>query len=223
MYVWYDWVMKTVKNEKSGKGAGKRKLLVFLGLLAAFMITVFVFRGWVRMRIIPKTINVVYGNPAQNVFEKEMSKLQNPLALLGYTHPEVKMNNCLTSYAQGLSTQVVCSYNIGVYRETPQDTQFKADLNANADKLQKLLSENVWQGEYSSDGKYTSLKKLVSSITAGIDYQPDAAYQKQVGNVLCYIDSNTAFSSPQPPAIATQISCSRTFNILGKPRYLDAH
>lgn len=209
--------MKKTIKEKSKNRLGDYKLLLAVGLVVGFVIFVFVFRGWVRMTLIPKTIVAVHGNSAHKAFVKETDKLQNPLALLGYKSLESEEGGCSTSLAQGISTQVICSYDVRAYAEIDQDSQSKAGLNANAEKLQNLLLENGWEGEYSDNGVYTSLRKLVSSITAGIDYQPDATYQKQIGHVLCFFHSNTAFSTPKPPAIATQISCSRTFNFLGKP------
>lgn len=171
------------------------------------------------MTIIPKTIALLYANGVKHHAEKELTKLQDPIKLLGYTSLESTVQGCYTGLAQGVSTQVTCIYTLKAYRAIAQDPQSKANLNANATKLQSLLQQNGWQGEYNETGSYTSLKKLVSSIDSNVDYQPDAAYDKQAGKVKCLIDSTTAFSSPSPPAIATQIFCTRTFNILGTPQF----
>ena len=211
--------MKHTKKEKSDNKLIKRKPWLIAGSLVVIVLLAFLFRGWFRMTVIPKTIHAVYGNSAEEVLKAEAAKLQDPISLLGFVSEEPNFGGCSTAFAKRISTQVICSYQIPEWREIAQDPQAKADLAANADKLQSLLKENGWQGEYSEDGTYTSLKKLISSINAGIDYQPDATYQKQIGNVHCYLQSNTAFASPAPPAFATRMFCSRTFNVLGEPSY----
>lgn len=173
------------------------------------------------MTVAPATIKTLYGNPAQKAYQDEAAKLQDPLALLGYadTTPTSGTTGCYTVLANGLKTQVSCNYNYDLGQDIPTNPQAKQTLVANAEKLQALLQTNGWQGEYSNDGEYTSLVKLVSSLTSGIDYQPDATYQKKIGNVECLFSNNTAFSSPDTPKMSTRFYCTRTFNIVGQPSW----
>lgn len=213
--------MKTTRKSKSQISKSKnRKLPVGFGVALALVAGLFLFRGWVRMTVLPNTVEAVYADSVQKVYQDEMGKLQNPLALLGYQVTLPASAHCYTVVANGVKTQVDCSYGYDVSQETPTDTEAKQALNANAEKLQALLQANGWQGAYSNDGQpYTSLVKLVSSITGGIDYQPDATYLKQIGNVECMFGNNTAFSHPDPAKMTTRISCSRTINILGQPSW----
>jgi len=183
------------------------------------------------MSVLPGIVESMYGNSVEKVYQDEMSKLQDPLALLGYQvaetptllyqNAETPGHGCNTVVANGIKTQVYCSYATKVYRQIiDTGPKSKKNLNANAEKLQTLLQANGWQGEYSNEGQpYTSLVKLISSLTSGIDHQPDATYEKRVGDVECQFQNNTAFSHPGPAALATQVSCSRTFNILGEPSW----
>lgn len=152
---------------------------------------------------------------------KKTGKLQDPLGLLGYKDatPNVSGSDCYTVVANDLKTQVSCSYTYTLGQDIPTNPEAKQALFANSDKLQTLLQANGWQGEYSNDGEYTSLIKLVSSLTAGIDYQPDATYQKKIGDVECVFSNNTAFSNPDSPKMSTRFYCSRTFNIFGQPSW----
>jgi hypothetical protein len=213
--------MKTTSKSKPQTPKPKnRKLLIVFGAALALVVMLFLFRGWARMTVLPNTVEAVYSNSVQKVYQDEMNKLQDPLALLGYHVTLPADAHCYTVVANGVKTQVDCSYGYDVSRETPTDMEAKRALNANVEKLQALLQANGWQGEYSNDGQpYSSLVKLVSSITSGIDYQPDATYLKQIGNIECIFGNNTAFSHPNPAQMTTRISCSKSINILGQPSW----
>lgn len=196
-----------------------RKLFILLGTVFVLFFLLYVFRGWGRRYAIPRVVTVLYGNSAEKIYISEMKKLENPISLLGYKSTESQIKGCPTNLAKGISTQVYCIYDVRAYGTIAKSSLTTTELNANAEKLQNLLKQNGWQGEYNDVGEYTSLKKLISNVSSGIDYQPDATYEKQIGNVTCYFHSNTAFSAPNPPALATQISCTRIFNILGTPSW----
>ncbi len=211
--------MKKLKDDKSGKGrsVGKRLLLIVPGVVALVLTLGFLFRGWVRVTVVPKTVTAMYGGSIQHAVDDELNKLQNPLEALGYKNIEKKPVRCVLGYTKGFTTEINCGVEFSAYYEVSQNEADKANLSKNAEKLQALLQQNGWDGEYGDMGDYTSLKKLVSNINNGIDYTPDASYQKDIGSVHCLFDSNTAFSSPKPAAISSHIFCSRTFDMFGKP------
>ena len=172
------------------------------------------------MTVAPRAVEALYGNSAQKIYQDEAAKIQDPLVLIGYqdAQPTITSSGCHTMFANGFKTQIVCGYSYDLMQDMPASDEDKQALAANAEKLQALLQANGWQGEYANDGQpYTSLVKLVTSLNAGIDYQPDATYQKQAGDVTCTFGNNTAFSSPDTPKMSTQIYCSRTFNLVGDP------
>lgn len=209
------------KTDKTKLPKQLHALLIILGVLVALFAILMLARGWLRMTVAPTIIKAFYGNPAQKTYEEEASMLQDPLGLLGYSGAKPTINNtgCHAVVANRLKTQVVCSYSYNLGQEIPTSTEARQSLRSNAEKLQTLLQANGWEGEYSNDAEYTSLVQLISSLTAGMDYQPDATYQKKVGNVECTFSNNTAFSSPEPAKMSTRFYCSRTFNILGEPSW----
>lgn len=214
--------MNGLKNAKLtvGRPARKKYLLIVFVVLSLVILLACVFRSWMRMTVAPRIVSIAYSPGVQKVAEDELNKLQDPFASLGYKDFEFKsVDSCFTTLANGLRTQVECGYFLRAYAEISANNESKATLNKNAENLQNLLQQNGWQGEYSDSGTTNSLKKLVTSLTAGTDYDPDASYQKKIGSVQCYFHSNTAFSSPQPPAISTRFDCSRTINIFGNPNH----
>ncbi len=211
--------MKKAKNKNPLQKFYNRKWGLILFAVVVIIGLAFIGRGWIRMTAEPKTVSVFYNSNVKRIRDAEYGKLQSPLALLGYSTPYTQHTGCQTTLAQSIHTLVSCTYSYNSFKQTSQDAQAKASLNADAAKLQGLLQKNGWSGQYTDTGQYTSLTKLVSSITSGIDYQPDAAYQKNIGKVFCLFDSNTAFSRPNPPAIASQFTCSRDVNFLGKPSF----
>lgn len=196
-----------------------RKLVAILCVVLIMAAVLYLLRGWIRETVLPVAVKTIYGNSTERVYQEEVSKLQQPLSLLGFLSAELETGKCYRVVANGFSTQVDCSHDIRAYRQIDTSPEAKKNLVANAEKLQVLLKENGWKGEYSNDSQYSSLTKLVSSITEGIDYQPGTGYEKEVDGVLCYLTSSTAFMSPDPPSMSSQISCSRTFNILGEPSW----
>jgi hypothetical protein len=213
--------MKPVAKHKSSLAQLKQhRWLTAVGIVLVLFLVLFIFRGWVRMTAMPAGTEVLYGNSVEETYQDEMSKLQNPLAMLGYAAAEPTAHGCHTMLANGLKTQIDCQYEVKLTQTIDDNSESKQKLNANAEKLQTLLKQNGWQGEYANDGQpYTSLVKLVSSITSGIDYQPDATYSKRVGNTQCFLQNYTAFSQPDPPAMSAHVSCYRTVNILGQPSW----
>lgn len=139
-------------------------------------------------------------------YQTEMAKLGDPIGLLGYTEPTTTDDNCSSVPTRGLQPIMSCGLTVNAFKEV--DLNNKDTLNANAAALQSALQANGWQGQYVNENtEYNSLVKLVSSITSGIDYEPDATYTKDIGDVTCSISTTTAFSSPKPPAMNTNIWC----------------
>lgn len=212
--------MKNSKKLKSLKTQIiSRKLVAILCVVLIMAAVLYLLRAWVREAVLPATIKTIYGNSVERTYREEINKLGNSLSALGYQSAETAAGKCYRVVANKFSTQIECRHDVNTYKQIDTKPEAKKNLVADAEKLQVLLKENGWNGEYSSDAQYSSLTKLVSSITEGIDYQPSAYYEKQVGNVLCQFTTYTAFMSPEPPSMSSHISCSRTFNILGTPSW----
>ncbi len=186
--------------------------VVVLGLALGFLL-----RGWLRVTVAPAVVTVTQGRSAKSAFYSEMDKLGQPLTVLGYENVEPLLTGCKLSTAQMLSTSFHCSYTFKAFKEVPTDQAGKDAIIQSAAELQITLQENGWSGEFIESEEYTSLTKLVKNINAGIDYTPDASYLKSVGDVTCLFGSNTAFATPDAPAIASFFTCSRNIDWLGAP------
>lgn len=170
------------------------------------------------MTVAPKTVGLFYASSVQKTFDEQNSALQIPLSYLGY--PEVKpTKNCSTSLANGLKTQVDCQVSIRLTRQLSEGTVDNKTLLEHAKKIQDRLKANGWQGEYSDNAETTSLVRLITSLTSGIDYQPDATYIKKMNGVDCMFQTVTAYSKPDPAAMSSQLTCYRTVNVFGQPSW----
>lgn len=216
--------MKNVKKSVDAieKPSSKSKRMKVIALISAaviltILVMMFVFRGWLRVTVMPKTADMLHAGKLDKVANDEFAKLQSPLEALGYKNIEKKPATCKLDAAKRFATGFYCLAQSSAYQEINQNASTKETMSANAAKLQKLLEDNGWEGTYTNDTELTSLETLVSNINKGIDYTPDAAYSKTMGNITCIFDSNTSFSSPGAPAIATHYGCGQSLKFLGDP------
>lgn len=79
-----------------------------------------------------------------------------------------------------------------------------AKINNNAKQISDLLKANGWNTR-----KDFPTIDWFKKITEGVDYQPDQYSQKQVGDFNCIFDFFTAFSKPDPAAVAFNASCTK--------------
>lgn len=185
------------------------RVLTVLAVIVTVGILGYVSRGWLRVTIVPNAATMLHGQTLQRDMDAELAALQEPLTLLGYSNVDATRSKCIMQTAQGFRESLSCTSSLHAYSETPRDAAGKATLNSNAQKLQTLLQQRSWEGEYTDTAQVMSLTRLVHNLNDGIDYTPDAAYMKTIGNMQCIMDTTTAFSSPKPAAMSTTISCSR--------------
>jgi hypothetical protein len=174
--------------------------IIFIGTLA------FVGRGWVRETAVPDVLSLPYGRQVKRTLDQQYKNLNQPLSYLGLGTPSSK-NKCGTVYASHFQTDVDCSSIYSAYSD--KVSALSPDLGVRAAKLDLLLKAQGWQGGN------TYLTTLGQNIAKGIDWTPDAAYNKTVGKVTCQADFNTAFSKPKPPAMYGEISCFRDIELFG--------
>ena len=204
-----------------------RRWQLVVGLVVLVLLVLFLLRGWIRNTIIPRSAGVFVGNSVQTTADQQLSKLGDPFKTFGYTNinrHDYGGNHtvCTLGVAHLYHTEVNCQSGQSAYNKTTEMGSSKK-LNAAAVAAEKALKSNGWDGVYGLGGsRYTSLTRLVKSVTNGIDYQPDAFYQKHVGNITCTFDSIDSFSKPGAPAISSHYSCSRTIDVLGSPWVVDS-
>ncbi|HVX58503.1 MAG TPA: hypothetical protein VG964_02075 [Candidatus Saccharimonadales bacterium] len=192
----------------------RNKLVLFLLVLVVLVGLVYLGRGWIRKTAEPKAVAVTSGRSVKSEAEKQLSALGDPMARLGYPN-EKKTFNCFMATARSIHTEVTCTYVIDVYAKV-SDLKDNPNLNTEAAGIEKSLKANGWDGTYGLGASpYTSLTRLAKSLTSGIDYQPDAAYAKNIGKITCFFDSHTAYSHPAPAAIGSSYICSRTYDVFG--------
>ncbi len=190
-----------------------RNYLTALGGLIVIVLLLFVFRGWFRVTVIPKSFSMFYNNGIQTTLDNEMSNLQNPFVKLGYTSVNKIGTGCSLQQAQSIHTEIDCSAERHGYTKTPKSSTGEANLETQAQNIQNALQKNGWQ----DGGNGVTLTSLVDGTYHGIDYSPDAYYEKVVGNYDCVFDTTVAYANPNPAAISSTFSCDRTVDILGAP------
>ncbi len=172
-----------------------------------------IFRGWLRVTVIPKTVEAFYLSGVNNTYDKESLALENPFTALGYSNP-TKSDKCSLEAAQSFHTAVDCTDSQQAYTKLPTDAASQTKVQQQAASLQSMLGTNGWQG--GSNG--VTLTSLVDGTAKGIDSSPDAFYQTTDGNNVCIFDTTIAYSHPQPPAIRSLFTCDRVVNFLGTPK-----
>jgi hypothetical protein len=205
----------TNKKPKTSKKQSRnsRSILWVLGSIVVVLILIFLFRGWFRVTVIPKTAGQFYSNGVKDTANKEATALNNPFGTLGLATPKTS-DVCTLQQAQSIHTEINCYTNQEGYTKLPTSFTGLVNIQKQTSSLQTLLNSNGWQA--GSNG--VTLTSLINGTAKGIDYSPDAFYQKIIGNTDCTFDTMIAYANPQPPAIRVTFSCSRTINFLGAPK-----
>lgn len=196
-------------KKKNTKGESNRtfKNTMWIGsVIIMLMLLAFIFRGWLRVTVIPKTTGLFYLHSVDTTFTEQSKLLYNPISSLGLPD-SAKDASCNLQQAQRLHTEVDCSVSQLSYAKL----QNVHTVEQQAAQLQTRLTNNGWHG----GGNGVTLTSLIDGIAQGKDYSPDAYYEKVVNKDDCVFDVMIAYSNPQPPAIRGTFSCDRTINIFG--------
>jgi hypothetical protein len=181
-------------------------VVVVLGLAGYFG------RSWVRFHLMPATASILYMPSVKHTAASERAALNDPFRRLSFTTSTTD-RNCALQVAQKLHSTMDCSYEEQAYTKLPKDAAAAAKVQAETAMLQADLSAHGWHG--GTNG--VTLTSLVSGTAHGVDYSPDAFYEKVVGKYTCIFDTFIAYSNPQPPAIRSVLTCDRTVSFFGKP------
>ena len=201
------------KQKKNKLSHNSKTILISFIALIVILVLVFLFRGWFRATVIPKTLGIFYSNGVVDTHKREVGDLSNPFESLGFIVPKIS-HTCNLQQAQSIHVEIDCSTNQEGYTKLPTSPAGVANIQKQASILQATLKSQGWQG----GGNGITLTSLINGTAHGIDYSPDAFYQKVIGNTNCIFDTMISYSNPQPPAIRTSFSCSRTINFLGTPK-----
>lgn len=204
---------KTAPKTKLQSGKNRR-VLWGVGPLVILCLLVFVLRGWVRTTILPAVVTPFYASSVQNTLGDQSSSLGDPFAKLGLTKVNKSAAKCSLELAQSYHTEIDCFASWQSYTKLPAGAAGTASIQGQAKALQSSLITKGWQA--GSNG--VTLTGLVDGTAHGIDYSPDANYEKITGKTDCVFDVMIAYANPQPPAIRSTLSCDRTLNVLGTPK-----
>jgi hypothetical protein len=195
--------VKKSRSRISRKSIDYRKWYILLPVIVITLLLIGYFsRGWVRFSLEPKIVSAT-SDKSLAVLDEQYSQLGKPFETLGLP-AATKISRCSAIYASKLQTEVGCYSNYSSY-----GSNLPADLATRAARLEKALKNQGWSGGN------TTISVLGMNIGKGIDYTPDAAYQKQIGGIFCLADFNTAFSKPKPPALNGTIGCSQEHGLFG--------
>lgn len=204
-------VLRTIHDSKAAYAAA-----VTVAIILAVIAGLYFVRSWIRATVVPKTVQAVHLNGVSNAAGSEMAKLGESLGVFGFNTVQPS-KHCTMTAAQGFKEEVTCTYTFENTITFPASESDAKALVTASENVQRALQDNDWQGTYTNDQPTASLTTLVQNIAKGIDYTPDAAYNKMIGDVTCLFDSNTAFKVPENPEkrMASRFTCSRTFYIFG--------
>lgn len=200
------------KAKKQQYSIPEKHKLPLISLVVAILIVLFAYfyRGWFRATVIPKTTGIFYLSNVNTALDNQSNSLHNPLGALGFSQV-TRSKICNLQQAQAFYTEVDCNVTLQSYMILPSNLNSEEKVAAH---LQTNLENSGWAG--GSNG--VTLNSLIDGIARGIDYSPDANYEKIVGGRNdCIIDVMIAYANPQPPAIRGTFSCDRTVNVAGSP------
>jgi hypothetical protein len=152
----------------------------------------FVLRGWLRVTVVPKTIGEFYVGGVQATFNKEITALQKPYQLLAFTKPNPPVLSCGLAQAESIHTEINCNDNQISWTVLPRSAAGLNSVQQNAAKLQGLLKAQTWLG--GTNG--VTLTSLIDGTAHGIDWSPDAYYEKLVGKTDCVFDTMIGYANP---------------------------
>lgn len=204
---------KKAHTQKSKSHTRRRAPFITGGVVLLALVVLFFARGWVRTTIIPKTATLFYLGGVQSVVDSQSASLNDPLRSLGFSSISTN-KSCNLELAQSIHTEVDCDTTEQSYVKLPTGTAFASEERVTA-SLQSHLAALGWQA--GSNG--ITLTSLIDGTAKGIDYSPDANYEKIVGKHNdCVLDVMIAYANPQSPAIRGTFSCDRTIDFLGMPK-----
>lgn len=167
---------------------------------------------WSRRNVLPGMTGMFVKNDIQEISKRQYSELGSPMSQFDGNNIEKSFSCRLDAY-QGIHSQIGCSDSSEKIIELSQGESKKATV-AKAKEIEDKLLESG----YIAGTNGVTFSGQVTGTYEGVDYSPDAFYQKVVDNAYhCLFSSYIAYSNPDKPKIRIVMSCSKTVNILGRP------
>lgn len=187
------------------------KRLVIGGVSLAILVMGFAI-GVERNSIVSGVADILYANPIRSLTIKQNNTLANPFGRFG-GHTPKPTKQCSVGPTSGIKMQIACGATSQAYTKLGQSTADKARVLSSVAAVTAALQA----AGYHSGSNGVTLSSLVTGTYAGKDYSPDAFYEKVIGKDVCVFDTTIAYSNPAQPAINMNLSCSRIWDMFGKP------
>lgn len=200
-----DFIMKNNLYQKNKK--------IVVGLMSLFILVSLPLAAlWARRNVLPSFAGTFVKDDLERVLDRQYSELGSPLSQFDGPMTE-NYFRCFLAAHDVLRSQVSCT-----------DTSEKViSLGEPADKetvLSKALEieGKLKEAGYAAGSNNITFRGQVAGTYDGIDYSPDAFYQKVVeGKYHCIFNSYIAYSNPDTPKIRIILACEKTVNVLGRP------
>ena len=198
--------LTTLSNKRLIIGASVAGLLVIVALGLTL-------RNPIRTRLVPNVVGVFYRQGVSQTLEDQNRSLNDPMARLLGSIPLHK-TSCYSQQLQGIHSELGCQAGYQAIRKLSGSETDKTTMMKTVATIESQLQARGYH--HGQNG--VSLTSLVDGTYKGIDYTPDAYYEKVIGQYDCVFDTSLAYANPQPPAIRVSMWCDRTFNFLGAPK-----
>jgi len=196
--------MNTVTHKNN-----RRTIVIILSILVSLIMLTAVI--WLRYQILPYVTGLLYKTQLTTQLDTQNKQMADPFVQLGNTSTDTKFS-CAVYSSWWYKTEVGCNAVKMKYIKI-EDIGNKTSVKTKVDAIESKLKDLGFEG----GGNGVTFTSLVMGTYDGIDYNPDAFYEKVSNDYHCTFDTNIAYANPSPPAINMTLSCTRTFNILGKP------
>lgn len=202
------------------KAAGKlaatsnKKLALGVGAALLLLVTSGVCFAWDRL--LSEGTMLLYGHSIQATVEMDNRALGNPFSLLNASGSK-PTTNCSVIARRYIHTEVECRSEIHGYVRLGQSTDDKTTILKSIAQIENMLQAQRYRSGAFINGD--TMTMLVAGTYKGIDWSPGADYEKVAGGYDCVFDTEIAYSNlaHQQPAIIMNLTCNRTFDVLGKP------
>jgi len=191
-----------------------KKLAIGFGVLILVVMVIGLTFG--RDALFSRVANILYSHSTQTTETTANYALGNPFSLLTSTDPKPD-TSCSVAARGIISTEVNCQSTMHAYTKLGQSPADEAKVMKSVGQIESMLKTL----NYSGGSNSVTFTSLVSGTYKGIDWSPDAFYQKVSGSTDCMFDTQIAYSNlaHQQPAISLTLTCSRTIDILGTPAH----
>lgn len=189
-------------------GLSKKSLRIILAVLVILFIVTYLFRGVLRVTIIPEYVDNMHRQRLQDTYDGVNKELGYPLTALELNDTYIRNSpaQCGTNTAQNFYVEVGCTAFAGGQSKIIDDA-YKQKHSETLGRLDDKLVQSGWNKSHSS-GTPTTFKNLLTTEGEGYTgYYGYVRYDKKINGYSCWIDIGRS------ERLGGVLSCSFTSNI----------